>query len=107
PKRGYQKRHYRQVAHCRCALRTMAKKNKNRWIDVSVPLYQGMVHWPGDPELKSELAKSLDRQDVCNLTALSTSVHIGTHMDAPRHFISGGPGIDQMPLDAVIGVCRV
>jgi arylformamidase len=65
------------------------------------------VHWPGDPELQSSLAKSLDAGDVCNLTQLATSVHIGTHMDAPRHFIKEGLGIDRIPLDAVVGPCRV
>jgi arylformamidase len=79
----------------------------NSWIDISVPLYPGMVHWPGDPEFEAELASSLDRGDVCNVTKVSTSVHIGTHMDAPRHFLRNGVGIEQVPLDAVIGPCRV
>src|SRR6478672_4755894 len=85
----------------------MAKNNGREWLDVSVPLYPGMVHWPGDPEFNSDLDKSLKGGDVCNLTKISTSVHIGTHMDAPRHFIAGGQGIDEMPLDATIGPCRV
>jgi arylformamidase len=85
----------------------MAKKTSNGWLDISVPLYPGMAHWPGDPEFQSSLAKNLDQGDVCNLTRVNTSVHIGTHMDAPRHFIPGGLGMDKMPLDAVIGPCRV
>jgi arylformamidase len=85
----------------------MPTKTKNNWIDISVPLYNGMVHWPGDPELRTSLAKSLKRGDVCNLTQLSTSVHIGTHMDAPRHFIKEGVGIDKVPLEAIVGPCRV
>ncbi|MCI0539764.1 MAG: cyclase family protein, partial [Verrucomicrobiales bacterium] len=63
---------------------------KNEWIDISVPLYTGMAHWPGDPEFESGLAKSMDGGAVCNLTRFSTSAHIGTHMDAPRHFIRDG-----------------
>jgi arylformamidase len=85
----------------------MRKMKNYGWIDVSVPLYTGMVHWPGDPEFHSELAKGLGQGDVCNLTRISTSAHIGTHMDAPRHFIPDGEGIDQMPIDAVVGLCRV
>ena len=85
----------------------MAKVPKSAWIDISVPLYPGMVHWPGDPDFQAELAKSLDQGDVCNVTKISTSVHIGTHMDAPRHFIRGGAGIEKLPLDAVVGPCRV
>ena len=80
---------------------------KNGWIDISVPLYTGMAHWPGDPEFESGLAKSIDGGAVCNLTRLSTSAHIGTHMDAPRHFIRDGVTMEKLPLDAVIGPCRV
>jgi arylformamidase len=85
----------------------MARTKGSQWIDVSVPLYEGMVHWPGDPEFRSELARNLQQGDGCNLTRISTSVHIGTHMDAPKHFVPGGSGIDTMPLDAVLGPCRV
>lgn len=80
---------------------------ENGWIDISVPLYPGMVHWPGDPPFRADRARSLDRGDVCNLTEVSTSAHIGTHMDAPRHFIGDGLTMEQMPLDAVLGSCRV
>ncbi len=44
---------------------------------------------------------------VCNLTHLSMSAHTGTHMDAPRHFIADGMTMEQMPLEAGIGRCRV
>jgi len=85
----------------------MKRTEGNSWMDVSVALYQGVVHWPGDPELCTELAKSLEGGDACNVTKLTTGVHIGTHMDAPRHFIPNGLGIDRLPLDAVMGACRV
>src|ERR1051326_2811878 len=86
----------------------MHMNDENRpWIDISVPLYSGMVHWPGDPEFKASHARSLASGDVCNVTQISTSVHIGTHMDAPKHFLKDGIGMEQMPLDAVIGPCRV
>jgi arylformamidase len=66
-----------------------------------------MVHWPGDPEFKASRARSMDEGDVCNVTQLASSAHIGTHMDAPCHFVPGGWGIEKIPLDAVMGCCRV
>jgi len=33
--------------------------------------------------------------------------HTGTHMDAPAHFVRGGIGIDDMPVDAAMGWARV
>ena len=77
------------------------------WIDVSVPLKDGMVHWPGDPAVWIRRTKSLDHGHVVTFSVLSMGSHTGTHMDAPGHFLRGGRGIDRMPLDATIGSARV
>ena len=77
------------------------------WIDISVPLKNGMVHWPGDPAFQSRLAKTLGGDCPCNLTHLDMSAHTGTHMDAPRHFIADGKTMEAMPIDATVGPCRV
>ena len=81
-------------------------KNKP-WIDISVPMYDGMVHWPGDPECKISLFVSIPGGAPCNLTQMSLSAHTGTHMDAPRHFVREGKTMESLPLPAVIGPCRV
>lgn len=78
------------------------------WIDVSVPLKNGMVHWPGDRPFERKQTSWIDAGDPCNLSEISGSVHTGTHMDAPGHFLRDRrEGIDTMPLDAGIGVARV
>jgi len=66
-----------------------------------------MVHWPGDPECQIKRVHRMEDGAVCNLTQLSMSAHTGTHMDAPRHFIADGMTMEQMPMEAVIGRCRV
>ncbi len=80
---------------------------KRTWKDVSVPLRDGMVHWPGDPECHIKRVSRMEDGAVCNLTHISMSAHTGTHMDAPRHFIADGKTMEQMPFEAVIGRCRV
>ncbi len=80
---------------------------KRPWKDVSVPLRDGMVHWPGDPECHIKRVSRMEDGAVCNLTHLSMSAHTGTHMDAPRHFVADGKTMEQMPLEPVIGRCRV
>ena len=80
---------------------------KRPWKDVSVPLRDGMPHWPGDPECKITRVSKMEEGAVCNLTHLSMSAHTGTHMDAPRHFVADGITMDQMPLEPVIGRCKV
>lgn len=77
------------------------------WIDISVPVYDGMVAWGGDPRPKVTQQLSIDKGDICNLTVLDMSAHTGTHMDAPRHFIREGRGMETLPLDAVMGPARV
>ena len=66
-----------------------------------------MVHWPGDPEIRKEPFRDMERGDVCNVSSLAFGSHTGTHMDAPLHFIRNGRTLDKMPLDATIGPCRV
>jgi arylformamidase len=77
------------------------------WIDVSVPLRSGMVHWPDNPPVSIERMLDIGRGDVANVSKLSMGAHIGTHMDAPLHFFRTGKGLDTMPLTATIGRARV
>ena len=77
------------------------------WVDVSVPLRSGMVHWPGDPDVSIKEVLKMDRGDDCNVSTITMSAHTGTHVDSPYHFISSGIGIDNMPLSAMIGKARV
>jgi arylformamidase len=77
------------------------------WIDVSVPLRTGMVHWPDNPPVKIERVMDLARGDAASVSSMAMGVHTGTHMDAPAHFQKGGVGIDQMPIDATLGLARV
>lgn len=77
------------------------------WIDISVPLSDGMVHWPGDPPVRIFRLQDMEKGDDCNLSAVSMSVHTATHMDAPSHFTKLRTGIDKMPLSAVVGNVRV
>ena len=94
---------------------TMSQKTKGKtpsvtsdgWIDVSVTLADGMVHWPGDPDVQIRRIEDMDKGDVCNVTHISMCAHTGTHMDAPSHFTKSKLGMDKMPLSATIGRARV
>jgi arylformamidase len=82
-------------------------KPVSNWIDISVPVRNGMVHWPGDPDFHIERALDQEKGDVATVSRMSLGLHTGTHMDAPLHFIRGAITIDQMPLDATVGPARV
>lgn len=77
------------------------------WIDISTPLHSGMLVWPGDDAVQVEQVMSLERGDPFNLTRLAMSAHTGTHMDAPRHFLRQGAGMETMPLALMSGPARV
>lgn len=78
-----------------------------QWIDISVPLRDGMVHWPGDPPISIKRVKDMEQGDTVNLSMIAMGAHSGTHIDAPLHFIQQGEGVDEMPLDATVGRARV
>jgi arylformamidase len=78
-----------------------------RTYDISVPIRNDMVVYEGDPDVRIELAQSLARGDMANVTRLDMGAHTGTHIDAPAHFIEGGAGVDAIPLDVLTGRAQV
>ena len=79
----------------------------NDWIDISVPIHTGMVHWPDNPPVLVEYMLHIERGDISTVSTLSMGSHTGTHMDGPSHFLLEGKGLHEMPLDAAIGRARV
>src|SRR5262245_60497132 len=84
-----------------------AAASRDGWIDLTVGIRHGMVHFPGDPGVELKQTKHLDRGDPATVSQLSLGVHTGTHVDAPVHFIGGAPGVDEFSIDAMIGPARV
>ena len=80
---------------------------KSGWIDISVPICDGMVHWPGDPPVRIQRIQDIERGDSHTLSAVSIGSHTGTHVDAPAHFIRGGETIDRTALSVLVGKARV
>jgi arylformamidase len=79
----------------------------SRWIDVSMSVKSGMAHWPGDMDVSVRRVSNMSEGALCNLSCLYMSAHTGTHIDAPLHFVDGALPIDQMPIEATVGVARV
>ncbi len=76
-------------------------------LDVSVPIREGMVTYPGDPVVRLERAASIADGSPVNLTRIDFGLHSGTHVDAPVHFIDGADGADSLRLDVLVGPCEV
>lgn len=69
-----------------------------RTIDLSQPLNQDAPFWPYYPPFEVKYIKRKAEHGV-NAQYIMTSNHMGTHLDAPRHFVTGGRTIDEIPLE--------
>jgi arylformamidase len=75
--------------------------------DISVTLTNDFPVWPGDPEVMLEKVSAIEEGADANVSHLSMSVHAGTHLDAPYHFIPDGKTIEALPLEVLIGPAQV
>ncbi len=76
------------------------------WIDLSHTLEGGIPAWPTHARFSSTVYESQALGDVATHRGLTLSEHTGTHMDAPLHFVPGGPahyGTDGIPLKRLAG----
>ena len=74
--------------------------------DISQEVF-GCRVYPGDPMPEKKELKSMEKGDLYNLTGFSMCAHNGTHIDAPRHFIKDGKTVDEICLDAFVGMAYV
>jgi arylformamidase len=73
-----------------------------RLIDLSFALYdKAPTFWP-DP--KTSITQHLKIENLkYNITRLVMSTHMGTHLDAPRHFFDDGLPVDKLDLTKGFG----
>jgi arylformamidase len=76
-------------------------------VDISWPLREGIPVYKGDSPFKLRQVSQIEQGDSCNVSDLSMSLHTGTHIDAPLHFISGAQSVDQLPLTTFLGLAKV
>jgi arylformamidase len=76
-------------------------------IDVTVPLSAAVPTFPGDPRFHMEFAHRITEGEPYNVARISMGAHSATHVDAPYHFLADGATVDKLPLEILIGKCRV
>jgi arylformamidase len=79
----------------------------NRIIDISVRLEEGMPVWPGSAGFRRFETHRIAGGDDANVSRLECDVHVGTHVDAPAHFVDGAATVEQLPLEVLIGPAEV
>lgn len=73
-----------------------------KYFDLSVPINEDTPIYPGDPKTSIKPAGVLDKDGFCD-HYVSMGTHVGTHVDAPMHMITGGKSLDQISVDHFIG----
>ncbi len=71
--------------------------------DISLPISSDLPVWPGDPPFERKLIDSIARGGQTNTSFLAMSAHMGTHIDAPDHFLGNGRTIENLPLNILTG----
>lgn len=74
--------------------------------DVSASLRADLPTWPGEPGMSRELI-SQQPDDPATVSRLSFGAHLGSHVDAPVHFLPDGGGIETFSPDVFVGECFV
>ncbi len=85
----------------------MEPKKPLEIIDISLPVYTGMVVYPGDSEVSVEKIRRIAAGDTFNLSVLTLGAHAGTHIDAPNHYLEEGDEVQKIPLEVLVGPARV
>ena len=75
--------------------------------DISLSIHPSLPVWPGDPPIEIEQLSAMASGADANVSSISCGVHIGTHVDAPLHFIDRGRTVDELALEVLVGVAVV
>jgi arylformamidase len=75
--------------------------------DISLALSANTTRWVTAQPFELIERKRMSKGDANNSSSMHTSVHAGTHMDAPFHFVPDGLTIEKLSLDLFIGPARV
>ena len=78
-----------------------------RLIDLSHAVVPDMPQWPGDGQPLRIVRTAEHGQGPYRSSRLEIGCHVGTHVDAPAHFLAGAGGVDDLPLDRFAGTAVV
>lgn len=75
--------------------------------DITMPLINNGAVWPGDTPYQFNLSWTMKETGSVNIGEMTSSLHNGTHMDAPFHYDNKGKTIDQLDVSVGIGPCHI
>jgi arylformamidase len=76
-------------------------------LDITQPLRPDMPLYPGTPPFERDEYRQIAKGDTSTNAKFSVGAHVGTHVDAPSHYVDNGPGMETLSPDLLVGPCRV
>jgi len=76
------------------------------YIDITYPISAKLPKWPSSKGFEARW-HMLMPVETNNLSSFTIDSHLGTHLDAPLHFIHQAKAIDEMDLNKLIGKAYV
>lgn len=67
----------------------------------------GCSVYPGDPVPQRNVMQSMADGALYNLSGFQMCAHNGTHIDAPAHFLKDGRTVDEIAIEAFVGMAYV
>ena len=74
--------------------------------DVSLPIREGMIVYPGNPRPSIRRYSSIP-PDKVNESLITLGSHTGTHVDSKLHVQRDTDGVEVLPLESFFGNCKV
>ena len=69
----------------------------SHWVWLSHVLNADTPAYGGGASIVVSLEKQMAKGDSCNTSVIQMPCHVGSHVDAPRHFVANGRTIDAYP----------
>lgn len=80
----------------------MSKVQLHDFIDITYPISSKTITWPGSVGFKVDWHMKIPIE-TNNLSSFTIDSHLGTHLDAPLHFVKNGKAIHELDLNKLIG----
>ena len=74
-----------------------------RTYDITLTISPELVVWPDDPPVEVTRTSKIEEGAEANVTRINMSVHSGTHIDAPYHFLEDGGSVEDIPIEILTG----
>jgi arylformamidase len=78
-----------------------------RIFDISLTITPDTPRYPGKVQPRRDILMDMAEGAVANCSAVYLDCHVGTHVDAPRHFVRDGITIEDVSVERFCGPCRV